>query len=885
MGTKDNFFDGDAFQDAMLMLDEIFHRILKVDLTQNTYSCVKNDKAQAEEEVRHTHFDSMVWDFARQGNVHEEDLATFMDSLELNRLRHWVERGERGNLFVYRRKREEEFRWASLEVWPASDYSPQQQKVLLYVRDIHEEYSEQLAQRMQIEKFVYTDQLTGLQNRLAYTRCCSDYLAQMNRHSVGVIFADVNGLKYVNDNYGHRSGDEYLLTFSAALQNSYGTKNCYRISGDEFLVVLEYYNQSHFADEVEKLKSFLAEQPSPMAAIGVYWMDAPPDIEVVEREAEKAMYLDKQHFYESNATTAKDRGRDCRSIEIDVEQILAKQESLKGDIYYEPEEADRTGLASRIFDVFDSTVKRNYFYLTNLQTNVSRWSKRAVVDFDLPGEYMYQVEDIWIERIHPEDREMFRQSIQDVFSGRVSRHDVVYRVRNAEGSYVICACEGTIIKGNGDEPDYFSGSITNYGIKDAFDGITHLPSKTAFLSRLKDLTIDDRCSCVMLIVIDMFSNINMLYGWQAGEDILRQYGEALQKIVGDRGQVYHIDSGTFGVCMEESGEDEAKTIYRRIRQMGYEGIQVDGKRITIKTLGGASVFGYARGEDSRINSHLSYVIGLSRTVYHGELVFFDVLAHRHELSDRDLLGVIYQDVMNHCRHFQLYYQPVVDAYTEMIVGAEALIRWKQEPYGMIPPNRFIPFMEQSPCIYELGNWVIQNAIRDAKKMRERLPHFIININVAPLQLERQEFKEDVIRMLKEADYPPENLCLELTERCRGLDPDFLREQALYFQQHGVRVAMDDFGTGNASLQLVMELPLDEVKIDRSFVQDIENQRVNQALVSAIVSGARVINAQICIEGVENEAQSDYLKRFNPTYYQGYHYSKPVPVEEFMNLIS
>ena len=170
-------------------------------------------------------------------------------------------------------------------------------------------------------------------------------------------------------------------------------------------------------------------------------------------------------------------------------------------------------------------------------------------------------------------------------------------------------------------------------------------------------------------------------------------------------------------------------------------------------------------------------------------------------------------------------------------------------------------------------------------MRKIIPDFMINVNIAAPQLERREFQQDVLNALYDTACPPENLCLELTERCRELDIAFLRKEIEFFRGHGIRVAMDDFGTGNASLQLVMELPLDEIKIDRSFVQNIQDQSLNQTLVAAITSGARTIHADICIEGIENREMGTYLQRYDPTYYQGFYYSRPMPKEEFLSLIS
>lgn len=150
---------------------------------------------------------------------------------------------------------------------------------------------------------------------------------------------------------------------------------------------------------------------------------------------------------------------------------------------------------------------------------------------------------------------------------------------------------------------------------------------------------------------------------------------------------------------------------------------------------------------------------------------------------------------------------------------------------------------------------------------------------------RKEFRQEVLNALHDTAYPPENLCLELTERCRELDTDFLRGEIEFFRSQGIRVAMDDFGTGNASLQLVLELPLDEIKIDRSFVQNIQNQPMNQIIVSAIADGAGTIHADLCIEGIEDQALELYLQQYHPTYYQGYYYSKPVAKGDFLSLIS
>ena len=230
------------------------------------------------------------------------------------------------------------------------------------------------------------------------------------------------------------------------------------------------------------------------------------------------------------------------------------------------------------------------------------------------------------------------------------------------------------------------------------------------------------------------------------------------------------------------------------------------------------------------------------------------------------------------------YQPLVDVQTEQIVGAEALIRWHSETDGEVSPGRFIPWIEVDTVYYELGKWFMRQALQDANEFRKILPGFIINVNITASQLERKEFRGDVCRIVEESGYPPQQLFMELTERCRHLDYDFMKKEMAFFHSKGIKLSLDDFGTGSSSLGLVMELPIDELKVDMSFVKDIQKKRVNQAMVKHIIQCANSLGLKTCIEGVENEELSIFLRPNEASYYQGYYYSKPVPAGDFMKLL-
>lgn len=277
----------------------------------------------------------------------------------------------------------------------------------------------------------------------------------------------------------------------------------------------------------------------------------------------------------------------------------------------------------------------------------------------------------------------------------------------------------------------------------------------------------------------------------------------------------------------------------------------------------------------------------------GEPVLFVLVSENHGISDEidsdmhdnlELISVIHRDAIEKKEGFFLCYQPIADTKDGEIRGMEALLRWKKEPYGVVPPGVFIEWLEEDPCIFDLGNWIISQALRDLKEISKEKPDFFVNVNISAGQIERKEFRDTVLWLLKKSGLKPEQLCMELTERCRELDVNFLKQEIDFFKSKGIKVAMDDFGTGNASLALALDLPVDELKIDMSFVRGIQEKPMKQAMVQSIVSFAQNTKKETCIEGVEDKVLLDYLKKYHATWHQGYYYSRPIPFNEFKTLL-
>ena len=205
------------------------------------------------------------------------------------------------------------------------------------------------------------------------------------------------------------------------------------------------------------------------------------------------------------------------------------------------------------------------------------------------------------------------------------------------------------------------------------------------------------------------------------------------------------------------------------------------------------------------------------------------------------------------------YQPFVSTITGKIIGAEALLRWRSPIYGEVSPGRFVPYLESHPCFYDLSIWVLRRAVQDIKEIVKDNPDFFINVNISYKQLERPEFTQEVTNIITELEFPAKNLQLEITERCRNLDLIYLKKQLTYFREQGIKIALDDYGTGNSTINFLCELPLTSVKVDQTFILNILSKGSNQVVVDSTVQCAKRLGLNVCLEGIETQEIKDYIE--------------------------
>ncbi len=387
---------------------------------------------------------------------------------------------------------------------------------------------------------------------------------------------------------------------------------------------------------------------------------------------------------------------------------------------------------------------------------------------------------------------------------------------------------------------------------------------------------------VIILDIDRFHIINDSTGYENGDKILRNFAHILCKYASSGGFAARISADNFALIVRDYsdfGDEELpiRTIEHIRRDMaaltdeefnslaltcsaGFARIPKDGDSFTQALEHAEFALAMGKGE-------LSYLMGYDASV-HQEIV------SQGEL-EKELAAAITK------REFVLYYQPKVDIHTKKIIGAEALIRWIKEDGTMVSPNIFIPIAERTGLISEISRYVLEEACaQNALWQKEQLTPIVMSINFASGDFYQKNICESIQDVLVRVGMESRWLELELTERLALGDVNFTVQQMNMLRQMGILLAMDDFGTGYSSLSYLQKLPLTLLKLDRSFIVEIEQDLVAQEIVSAVIKIAKSMHIETIAEGVEFEGQAEILRNMGCDYVQGYLYGKPMPADEF-----
>lgn len=543
---------------------------------------------------------------------------------------------------------------------------------------------------------------------------------------------------------------------------------------------------------------------------------------------------------------------------------------------------------SQIFQEMISRISKlsqdSYLMVTDMQHNLTFVPESTAEFLGIPSGWCEDGYKIVLEKsVHPYDCPEYTEEMKKRLRGINLENDLYIRMGKNK-KYVMTQIITDMILEQG-KNRYFIVLLRNQNVIPEIDPLTDLYGQVKFEKDIVDYIQQGRKVAVLEIEIDHMNDINILYG--------TNYSDRIQKVLAYRfiymmdadKAVYRMGNSNYAFILREASREEAAAFLEKIRARLEESVVLENNHFDLKIYASGIILDHYEGEISTVQSKLEYVLGKMRTRRDHKLMFFNDLVQINGDVDLDLMKIIHQSVLNQCDGFYVEYQPVVHAQTGEIAGAEALVRWKKEPYGIVPPGMFIDWLESNPCMYDLGNFVLKQALTDAVEFRKSNPDFFINVNMSAKQLERKTFCGVVMALLKETGFPAGQLCLELTERCRSMPVSVMEEKLLYLKQHGVRLAMDDYGTGSASSSVLLQTPMDEIKIDMSFIRGITDNQTKQALVRSMVDFANKADLKSCLEGVEDEKLQNYLRSFGATWFQGYYYSRPVQAAAMQKLLN
>lgn len=538
---------------------------------------------------------------------------------------------------------------------------------------------------------------------------------------------------------------------------------------------------------------------------------------------------------------------------------------------------------NELFEAFGSASDHVYIYVCDMKTDISRWSKAAVDYFGLAGEYLENAANVWGQHVHPDDLKVYMEDIEGVFSGKKKYHDCQYRARNASGGYVWVECKGSVIRDAEGNPIIFAGLMTRIDGQSKYDSLTGL--LTTHETHYFDFA--SQPGVALLIGMDGFRKIISNYGYNIGDEILIKFSREVSDLCKPGWKVLRFSGDEFLVIAFAADMQEVTDFYKRIcRESDIIKLE-DGRKVGISISAGGVLFPQDADTREALINKLEHSLEYAKNNRRGSMVFFsEEIARKHERG-LVLREDLKQCIKNDFKGFELFFQPFIDPDTGAIAGCESLLRWKGERIKDSYPMEFIKVLEDYGDINEVGFWVMEQAIRQQAAWRDIYGELRVSFNVSYQQFLDDTFEERAISCAKKYGANPNYIIIELTESCQVEAPGELAATFGRLREQGFKIALDDFGTAYASMEMLKWLPVDYIKVEHSFIRELAQpgHDIDYVIVDSLLEMCRRLGYHSIIEGVEDGKVADIVGEMNATLLQGYHYSRPVCRNDFEKLLN
>lgn len=576
-----------------------------------------------------------------------------------------------------------------------------------------------------------------------------------------------------------------------------------------------------------------------------------------------------------------------------------------------------------LYSLFNKTLQKQKQIEQSLQVSEERWkfalegSGDGVWDWDIPSDYVFRSAR-WHEiygyaddeiapnatagkqLVHPDDLDILVNDVQDYFVGDKDVYTSEFRLRCKDGSWKWTLSRGMVVSRSEDgKPIRMIGThtdITNRKTSEAqvthlahYDQLTGLPNRVLFLDRLRqDIKKAQRTGqtvTLMFLDLDKFKEVNDSLGHDLGDMLLKNVARRLESCVRESDTVARMGGDEFTIILNDVNsqiniERIAQDILDKMTSPFYLGDEV----IHVSTSIGISNFPKDGDEVELLLKNADQAMYAAKENGRNRFQYFTPMMQEEALKRMRLISDLWGALNDN--QFRVYYQPIVDLETGAVFKAEALIRWQHPVRGIVSPDEFIPVAEDTGLIVDIGDWLFNEVAAQTVKWKQRHPNLQVSVNKSPVQFRSvHDNCINWIEQLNRLGLSGENFIVEITEGLLLDARDSVINQLNAFREAGIKIAIDDFGTGYSSLAYLRKFDIDYVKIDRSFTSNIIPNSSDMVLCEAIIEMSHKLGMKVIAEGVETHEQRDLLRNADCDFAQGYLYSKPVPANEFEQLLN
>jgi diguanylate cyclase (GGDEF)-like protein/PAS domain S-box-containing protein len=730
------------------------------------------------------------------------------------------------------------------------------------------------------------DDLTGLFNRRGLLKQAAPYFdfARRQKEPLLLLFIDLDGMKRINDEFGHNEGDNALISTATILNRSFRSSDIIaRLGGDEFTVLVTDLNankEDAIARLNENLRAYNATDTRGHKlsfSIGVATLESESItcFEELLEQADQAMYEQKR--MKRRRATERTQNRhlgepvtaEHTESQLDVNSIpFAISASTKP--YGSHGTFDHAAIGMAVVSVDGSW----------LQVNEALCKLLGYSEQELRATNFQQL-------THMDDLRHVQSYIQRVLEGYIQSHEQEKRYIHEQGHTVWVQWHVSLLKDSetGTKRLFFQvqdiSDRKKAEEKLTQDTLTGLPNRARFYDLLKLRVArkeDKDCKCaVLLLDVDRFKLVNDSLGSASADQLLIQIAHRVKTCMRQGDVLARVGGDEFAVLLDDvSGVEEASSVATRIQQALSISFNLLGQEVyTTMSIGIALASDYTE--------HVSDMLRDAETAMHRAKTCGKA---RYEVFGSDMHGEIMSrlkmetDLRRACEREELFvdYQPIVSLESRTLIGFEALVRWHHPEFGLVSPKDFIPVAEETGQILAIGQTVLESACRQARQWQQTYPAsppLFVSVNLSVKQFNQPGLVDNIANLLQEFQLQPRCLKLEITESVFSDNMDAAVGLLTQLRELGVQLSIDDFGTGYSSLSYLQRFPIDTLKIDRSFVTQMMENEENVAIVRTIVALAQNLGMDVVAEGVETEDQLRLLKKLECENGQGYLFSTPL----------